>query len=488
MSSRRQLDDRMVDALAALAAEAAPPPMSAAARDAQIAAAMREAARAPVGRAPAGWARAGYALSAAAAVFLGLFAVREWTREPAPVRSAQEMVLPTGDRVLTSPSASLRFADLTAETRDVELFHGEALFDVRPLAQGQSFRVRAAELEVEVTGTVFSVELTEDDALVRVYEGHVRVRSRDTVLASLRAGERYSARHGAGIGVDDAALAADGRRAAQRRAAAPASPGSPQPVPQDVPALNVPAPVESPPIALPEGSLPERAISERAISERAISERAISERAISERDGEGASLPGARRSEASTAQRSESGHLSAPPRERSGDPRETREMVAELEEEVENEPSIGAAEVVALLGARRFADALEASRRGASRSGEPRFRIFEAQALEGLGRAEDAADTLDAIAQDTSGGVRAEAAYRAASLRWRALHDPRGTVRSLASTSFDGTAFEERALGLRALALEAVGDRAEASQAAERYLERYPSGGLADDLREALAR
>ena len=463
----------MVDALAALAAEAAPPPMSAAARDAQIAAAMREAARAPVGRAPAGWARAGYALSAAAAVFLGLFAVREWTREPAPVRSAQEMVLPTGDRVLTSPSASLRFADLTAETRDVELFHGEALFDVRPLAQGQSFRVRAAELEVEVTGTVFSVELTEDDALVRVYEGHVRVRSRDTVLASLRAGERYSARHGAGIGVDDAALAADGRRAAQRRAAAPASPGSPQPVPQDVPALNVPAPVESPPIALPEGSLPERAISERAISER---------------DGEGASLPGARRSEASTAQRSESGHLSAPPRERSGDPRETREMVAELEEEVENEPSIGAAEVVALLGARRFADALEASRRGASRSGEPRFRIFEAQALEGLGRAEDAADTLDAIAQDTSGGVRAEAAYRAASLRWRALHDPRGTVRSLASTSFDGTAFEERALGLRALALEAVGDRAEASQAAERYLERYPSGGLADDLREALAR
>ena len=473
MSSRRQLDDRMVDALAALAAEAAPPPMSAAARDAQIAAAMREAARAPVGRAPAGWARAGYALSAAAAVFLGLFAVREWTREPAPVRSAQEMVLPTGDRVLTSPSASLRFADLTAETRDVELFHGEALFDVRPLAQGQSFRVRAAELEVEVTGTVFSVELTEDDALVRVYEGHVRVRSRDTVLASLRAGERYSARHGAGIGVDDAALAADGRRAAQRRAAAPASPGSPQPVPQDVPALNVPAPVESPPIALPEGSLPERAISERAISER---------------DGEGASLPGARRSEASTAQRSESGHLSAPPRERSGDPRETREMVAELEEEVENEPSIGAAEVVALLGARRFADALEASRRGASRSGEPRFRIFEAQALEGLGRAEDAADTLDAIAQDTSGGVRAEAAYRAASLRWRALHDPRGTVRSLASTSFDGTAFEERALGLRALALEAVGDRAEASQAAERYLERYPSGGLADDLREALAR
>jgi hypothetical protein len=488
----------MVDALAALAAEAAPPPMSAAARDAQIAAAMREAARAPVGRAPAGWARAGYALSAAAAVFLGLFAVREWTREPAPVRSAQEMVLPTGDRVLTSPSASLRFADLTAETRDVELFHGEALFDVRPLAQGQSFRVRAAELEVEVTGTVFSVELTEDDALVRVYEGHVRVRSRDTVLASLRAGERYSARHGAGIGVDDAALAADGRRAAQRRAAAPASPGSPQPVPQDVPALNVPAPVESPPIALPEGSLPERAISERAISERAISERAISERAISERaiseraiserDGEGASLPGARRSEASTAQRSESGHLSAPPRERSGDPRETREMVAELEEEVENEPSIGAAEVVALLGARRFADALEASRRGASRSGEPRFRIFEAQALEGLGRAEDAADTLDAIAQDTSGGVRAEAAYRAASLRWRALHDPRGTVRSLASTSFDGTAFEERALGLRALALEAVGDRAEASQAAERYLERYPSGGLADDLREALAR
>jgi hypothetical protein len=463
----------MVDALAALAAEAAPPPMSAAARDAQIAAAMREAARAPVGRAPAGWARADYALSAAAAVFLGLFAVREWTREPAPVRSAQEMVLPTGDRVLTSPSASLRFADLTAETRDVELFHGEALFDVRPLAQGQSFRVRAAELEVEVTGTVFSVELTEDDALVRVYEGHVRVRSRDTVLASLRAGERYSARHGAGIGVDDAALAADGRRAAQRRAAAPASPGSPQPVPQDVPALNVPAPVESPPIALPEGSLPERAISERAISERAISERAISERAISERaiserDGEGASLPGARRSEASTAQRSESGHLSAPPRERSGDPRETREMVAELEEEVENEPSIGAAEVVALLGARRFADALEASRRGASRSGEPRFRIFEAQALEGLGRA--------------------EAAYRAASLRWRALHDPRGTVRSLASTSFDGTAFEERALGLRALALEAVGDRAEASQAAERYLERYPSGGLADDLREALAR
>ncbi|MFN7696572.1 MAG: FecR domain-containing protein [Deltaproteobacteria bacterium] len=478
MSSRRQLDDRMVDALAALAAEAEPPPMSAAARDAQIAAAMREAARAPVGRAPAGWARAGYALSAAAAVFFGLFAVREWTREPSPVRTAQEMVLPTGDRVLTSPSASLRFADLTAETRDVELFHGEALFDVRPLAQGQSFRVRAAELEVEVTGTVFSVELTEDDALVRVYEGHVRVRSRDTVLASLRAGERYSARHGAGIGVDDAALAADGRRAAQRRAAAPSSPGSPQPVPQDVPALNVPAlnvpaPVESPPIALPEGSLPERAIPERAIPER---------------DGEGASLPAARRSEASTAQRSESGHLSVPPRERSGDPRETRETVAEREEEVEDEPSIGTAEVVALLGARRFADALEASRRGASRSGEPRFRIFEAQALEGLGRAEDAADTLDAIAQDTSGGVRAEAAYRAASLRWRALHDPRGTVRSLASTSFDGTAFEERALGLRALALEALGDRAEASQAAERYLERYPSGGLADDLREALAR
>jgi hypothetical protein len=463
----------MVDALAALAAEAEPPPMSAAARDAQIAAAMREAARAPVGRAPAGWARAGYALSAAAAVFFGLFAVREWTREPSPVRTAQEMVLPTGDRVLTSPSASLRFADLTAETRDVELFHGEALFDVRPLAQGQSFRVRAAELEVEVTGTVFSVELTEDDALVRVYEGHVRVRSRDTVLASLRAGERYSARHGAGIGVDDAALAADGRRAAQRRAAAPASPGSPQPVPQDVPALNVPAPVESPPIALPEGSHPERAIPERAIPER---------------DGEGASLPAARRSEASTAQRSESGHLSVPPRERSGDPRETRETVAEREEEVEDEPSIGTAEVVALLGARRFADALEASRRGASRSGEPRFRIFEAQALEGLGRAEDAADTLDAIAQDTSGGVRAEAAYRAASLRWRALHDPRGTVRSLASTSFDGTAFEERALGLRALALEALGDRAEASQAAERYLERYPSGGLADDLREALAR
>jgi hypothetical protein len=133
---------------------------------------------------------------------------------------------------------------------------------------------------------------------------------------------------------------------------------------------------------------------------------------------------------------------------------------------------------------RRFAEALSAARAARVRTpADARWAMLEAQSLQGLGQLAEAADAYDAIARAARGSDAAEPAFRAATVRLRDLHDPRGAVRSLDGADVAGSPLEERVLGLRARALEAAGERLAAADAARAYLDRYPHGGLEDAMR-----
>lgn len=102
------------------------------------------------------------------------------------------------------------------------------------------------------------------------------------------------------------------------------------------------------------------------------------------------------------------------------------------------------------------------------------WTLIEADALRALGRHAEAAERYDRVARRGDG----TAAYEAARLRFQRLDDPSGALVSLRSAEAPA-ALAERSLGLEARLLLRLGQPADARAVAERYLDRYPSGGLA---------
>ena len=108
------------------------------------------------------------------------------------------------------------------------------------------------------------------------------------------------------------------------------------------------------------------------------------------------------------------------------------------------------------------------------------WRLLEADALRGLGRAGEAAAGYDRAAGELPPARAAQAGYLAATLRFRNLGDPSGALASLDRSRADSASapLAERATVLRVRALLRLGRQEEARRIAARYLERFPNGGM----------
>lgn len=417
------------DALAAMLRESAPPPIGEQARRSQIERAMAAARARPLPAPPARAPRLAWAIALAACALV----VASWLA-PGAVQAPSDLTLATGDRIHVEPGASLGLDHVDAHERRFFLREGAGSFDVAPL-EGGRFEVRTPELTVVVRGTVFGVERHDGRTWVRVYEGTVEVHDHDRVVRVER-GATYDSTRGLSHGTEDDPLAEVSQAAARARDARQAA------APTTTTASAVLAP------AVP------------TTTELTHEEEVVS----------------APETTTTTTIPSATGPETAPA------PSGERDRVAALPT-----ADVEASELERWMASGRFEDARarahELSTRYAGADGR-RFAALEARALQGLGRDDEAATLFDTLARRSPASERPELAYRAAVLRLDRLGDAHGAIRSLAGASFDassadGAALEERALGLRARALDASGDRAGAAEAAARYLERFPSGGLA---------
>lgn len=78
-------------------------------------------------------------------------------------------------RVHLSPSSTVKVEAAERHLTELRVEAGTALFDVAPLVDGATFRVRTDHVLVEVVGTRFSVRNDGNCSLVLVEEGKVRV-------------------------------------------------------------------------------------------------------------------------------------------------------------------------------------------------------------------------------------------------------------------------------------------------------------------------
>lgn len=371
---------------------------------------------------------------------------------------AYELSLPSGDRMLALHEVRFQVESEEPMHRRVRLTEGAMLFDVAPLEHGSTFEVVTSTETIRVRGTVFVVEASLSDTSVRVFEGSVDVNTARGVVP-LREGERY---HPAAATERSASLEGRGLEAAARRVAR-IEPEATRRAREDLarrdegprvervePAHEDPAPVlESPPPVSP----PVRA---------------------------------------------------TPLDERGRGPRDSREMnpmetpadaVVEVPEPSgEAEPIEDAAppvvsatwleEVHAAMVGGRPEEALRLARAAEAEEREGALDA-EVDALRALSRFDEAAAIYDRMARDSH---EARAAFQAAEIRFRRLHDAAGARASLAlAPPLPGSPLRERSLALRAEIDLALGDRAALEATANAYLAEFPSGPRAFWMRARLS-
>ena len=119
----------------------------------------------------------------------------------------------------------------------------------------------------------------------------------------------------------------------------------------------------------------------------------------------------------------------------------------------------------------------------------PMERLLAADALRALGRFSQAATAYQALAADSVDPLRAQAAYGAAELLLRTLKDPAACLRVLDAHQLDDerALLRERASVLRMDALLALGQKAEARRAAQKYLEREPETETSQRVRKRVS-
>lgn len=104
------------------------------------------------------------------------------------IAELRELVLDDGSRV-TLDAASAVAIDYSAGRRAVNLLSGQAFFDVIPLPD-RPFVVAASDVNVRVTGTSFSVGMSDMGVAVAVETGKVSVSRGAGELAALTVGQR----------------------------------------------------------------------------------------------------------------------------------------------------------------------------------------------------------------------------------------------------------------------------------------------------------
>ncbi len=153
------------------------------------------------------------------------------------------------------------------------------------------------------------------------------------------------------------------------------------------------------------------------------------------------------------------------------------------------EPSLDAmlADARTALAAGKLDDALAIAQRAAARGAQAgAWRVLTADALRGLGRADDAATAYEQAARELAGSDAIEAGYSAAYLRFKELKDPTAALAVIEATQPDaaGSPLEERGLALHVAILEALARKGDAKPLAQRYLEHFPQGELRVEMQQ----
>ena len=442
--------DVMLDRLSEIARASSPPSLTPAAEDALIRRAVERAGRAPAERDEPRTHRAARAAIAAAALALlaagataafvhsGASEARRTTHAAAPDGEPLSVELPTGDRLIATPGASFRLTSSTQRERGVAMDAGTMVFDVARLGDGQAFEVETPHLAVRVLGTVFSVTASDDGTIVRVFEGAVAVRDGGD-RRIVRASQRYSSSDGA------------------------------------VAALETESPLDS--------------FAWRATVARAVS---ATERVEDGQDSPEASAdhPGGVRAEGAGGPRittdeepslpDETRPTDGPDDEAADSAERSSDVVAPARRAAPVDPAATRALIAQGLATRALWQARQ------HEGGE--WRHVEADALRALRRFEEAAAAYDRAARELDGTRAHQAGYLAASVRLLELADPSGALDSLDRARADapGSPFEERAIALRVRSLRHLDRHDDARSAAQHYLDRYPEGGMAEQMRALL--
>ncbi len=425
---KRDAPEPILDELATLARGQGAPPIDDERIRSLVARAVHDARGKPTHRKARrlSWIAAAILIPSALAGIYWTFA----SRGPNPGETELRATLPTGDSLTATAGSLFQVESAETEHRRVSLDRGAVLFDVAPLTGSERFEVATGHLTAVVRGTVFSVETSSEQTIVRVYEGRVEV-VQDERRLEVVARRMWISNDSELRDMSEGPLAVAGREAARRRALP--RPVAPEP-PSIVEARDEPSEEHVAVSGGPADRLPER-----------------------------------------ESPRPMSRIVRAPVRPDAGPRRPSSADTPRTEPPVEPPPPT-AREVRRWLLEGRLQETLEVSH--AKSGGE--WRLLEADALRGLGRAGEAAAGYDRAAGELPPARAAQAGYLAATLRFRNLGDPSGALASLDRSRADSASapLAERATVLRVRALLRLGRQEEARRIAARYLERFPNGGM----------
>jgi transmembrane sensor len=153
-------------------------------------ASLRRAQRARAGRRVLGVSTSWVlAASVVIALLFGLLAARYPGSQQFSSGLGQRRLVSLADRSSVNLDASSEvLVRYSSGERSLQLLKGRAKFQVAK-DPGRPFRVRAADREIVATGTIFSVEIVQNEVHVVLYQGHVSVVGPDRVSTALAAGD-----------------------------------------------------------------------------------------------------------------------------------------------------------------------------------------------------------------------------------------------------------------------------------------------------------
>jgi transmembrane sensor len=129
------------------------------------------------------------AASVVIALLFGMLAARYPSAQQFSSGLGQRRLVSLADRSSVDLDASSEvLVRYSAGERSLQLLRGRAKFQVAK-DPGRPFRVRAADREIVATGTMFSVEIVQNEVHVVLYQGHVSVVGPGRVSTALVAGD-----------------------------------------------------------------------------------------------------------------------------------------------------------------------------------------------------------------------------------------------------------------------------------------------------------
>lgn len=400
-------------------------------------------------------------------------------------------LLPSGDRLVAAPGAQYQVESMSEDHRQVSLDRGIVLFDVEPLENNERFQVVTEHLQIEVRGTVFSVESDAEGTIVRVYEGRVEINqgSHNQLIGARRMWVSHRRRD---VPLEFGPLSNPGLEAARRRESLAETnsvnePTQPPTVESSEAETTEPSEIIEPTQttegqedseATPPGPFPEteaNTVSGQPVIAELDPPVRNETRPVREAVGLDRPIPSAGSTTSDTGSLTPDGGQATESEEPSEEPAETPAAF---------DPSqVTLAEARRLLMRGRTDQVIAAARAHSGGS----WRMMEGDALRASRRFTQAARAYDQALSELSGGQACQAGYLAAFIHFRHLGNASSGLSSLNRSRADNPScpLAERALALRVRMLRQMGRTGEARNSARMYLERYPHGGMSEYM-EAL--